>query len=177
MTMCKDKTVELLLKLAILNEPQVPRKPCGEPIHLSSRGIEGSEGACADFRLASTCQWRERVNDLRSWSFWRMDWSTSSACQGSPSRVPTAAARNRFKSRLTGGWRASRGLAVCAGRFEERHLPRFTRACAQSRIARSKVIWRSRSLRCNSQRKNGGTKPCVVLLGKEINARSEICAC
>ena len=153
-------------------------KPGGEPIHLSFRGIEGSEALCG-FRLALPVQWRETGKPIcahgvsGAWIEVRL-----SACQGtSRSRGSHGRRGGTAQIALTGGWRASRSLAVCRRKGSRNVACPALQGSAQSRVARSKVLWCSRSLRCNSQRKNAGTKPCGRTSRKGDQCLIRICLC
>ena len=153
-------------------------KPGGEPIHLSFRGIEGSEALCG-FRLALSVQWRETSKPICAHGVsgaW-IEVCLSTRKGTSRSRRSNRRCGGTAQIALTGGWRASRGLAVCSRKGSGNVPCPAIQGCAQSRIARSKVLWRSRSLRCNSQRKNAGTKPCGRTSRKGDQCQIRICAC
>ena len=125
-------------------------KPGGEPIHLSFRGIEGSEALCG-FRLALPVQWRETGKPIcahgvsGAWTEVRL-----SACQGtSRSRGSHGRRGGTTQVALFGGWRASRGLAVFSRKGSRNVARTSLQGSAQSRVARSKALWSSRTLRCN----------------------------
>src|ERR1039458_896650 len=116
-------------------------KPGGEPIHLSFRGIEGSEALCG-FRLALPVQWRETGKPICAHG---VSGAWIKVCF--PTRKGISRARSSHGScggtaqiALTGGWRASRGLAVCSGKGSGNVACPALQGSAQSRVARSKVL-------------------------------------
>jgi len=124
----QGQDIALLLKLAILNEPQVPRKTGGEPVYLSFRSIEGAEALCG-FRIALRVQRREKGKPICAYGIsgaW-IEVRLSTRQGISHSRSSTAAAAEPLKSRFLEDGEPPAVWPYAAGKVRGMSLARSTR--------------------------------------------------
>ena len=127
----QGQDVELLLKLAILNEPQVPSKNLAESLFISPSEVSKALRRCADLGLLYLSSGEKRVNRSALMEFlahgleYVFRLPRDLPFEGCPRPLP----RNRSNRAY---WRMAslpRFGRLQQERFEECHLPRFTRVC------------------------------------------------
>ena len=168
----QGQDVALLLKLAILNEPQVPSKNLAESLFISPSEVSKALKRCADSGLLYLSSGEKRVNGSALMGFLAhgLKYVFPPAKGPLVRGVPSAAAAEPLKSRLLEDGEPPAVWPYAAGKVRGMSLAPLYKGAPKAALLDPKlysVLALCDAIRCGRTRERNLA---VELLGKEINA-------